>query len=128
MHPLEEATRNSQVRQYWRRHALPTCAVLLVVVALSAFVHPLTWKFTLGVLAGGVLIFLGSSASERSRGLLALGLYCTGLVAVIWSMAVHGVLRGPLMWVQGIGLFGAAHCACMAGANWLGAAKAQRGG
>jgi lipopolysaccharide export LptBFGC system permease protein LptF len=86
---VEEATHNSQMRQYWRRHALPTCAALLVVVALSAFAHPLTGMFVMGALAGGVLAFLGSSASERSQGLLALSLYCAGLLVLVWSMAAH---------------------------------------
>ena len=102
-----------QMRHYWEKNAPATCAVLTVVVALSALIRPISWQLLLGTGAGGCLLYIANEFSERNRELLGAALAILGLLIAVWAMAVSGVIRGPLMWVQGIGTVFATSCGCM---------------
>jgi hypothetical protein len=119
MQSSQELAYAAHKRLYWQRNALPTCAVLLVVVFLSALIRPLNWHLVLGCSLGGVLLFVGVALAEGPRVLVALLFALGSVFVVVWSIAVYGVLRGPLMWAQGMALFGAAALACMAVAQSL---------
>jgi hypothetical protein len=114
MQSPEEVSQRAQMRIYWERHALLTFIVLIAAASLSAFARPIAWQLALGATAGGVLVYLSDVAAEKGSGLLSLSLITCGFVIAAWSMAVFGVLRGPLLWVQGLALFGAATCGCVA--------------
>lgn len=108
-----EYVNQAQTRLYWERNASVTCVVLAVAVGLSAFVRPIGWQLLLGAGTGGILLYLGIALSDRGRGLLGTLLAIGGLVVAVYVMVIAGVIRGPLMWVQGIGTLSAAVLGCM---------------
>ena len=126
MQSPQELAHVESKRLYWQRNALPTCAVLLAVVVLSVLVRPLSLQLVFGCALGGVLVFVGNALANGNRALLGLLAVVSGVFVFVWSMAQFGVVRGPLMWAQGVALFGAALFGCVAAANAVRASKDSR--
>ena len=63
---MNERQINLQTSQYWERNAPLTLAVLLFVIIVSAFDHPIEWRLILGASVGGVLMFVGMEISDKA--------------------------------------------------------------
>jgi hypothetical protein len=107
------------MRLYWERNAQLTFAVLLVCLLLSAFAHPLEWRLLVGTGVGGILIYGGLVANERERAFFAAVLFLAGILVGVGAMAASDVMRGALMWVQGIGSLFVSFTGCMVFARAL---------
>lgn len=101
MLPSVEQAHSARKRAYWSRHALSTCLVLGVCIAVSAYVRPVPTSLLVGASLSGVVMSLAEPAADRGHGLLSLVLVVAGAVLFAWSAHSAAWGKGPFLWAQG---------------------------
>lgn len=97
-------------RQSKRNEALITCIVLIAVVGLSTWVHPVHWGLAVGCLCAGIAMVLGGLLERKGHIDFAVIAFLAATGLFVWSAAKFGAM-GPMVWAQslpltGIGAFG----------------------
>lgn len=99
----------SKTARYWRRHAPTTFVALVACVLASVFVKPMHWSSAIALATAGVVLYAGWAADCKGHA-VAGGLLMAGAAIAVAGTVWLFELRGPIMWVQGFGVWFAAFC------------------
>lgn len=92
-------------RQSKRNEALITCIVLMVVVSLSTWIHPVHWGLAVGCLCAGIAMALGGLLERKGHIDFAVIAFLAATGLFVWSALKFGAM-GPMVWAQSIPLMG----------------------